>query len=105
MRVMVAFGLAVITANRLTVTAEGSGYLQGGPAQRREILTRLFAERIYGASELLATASENPRDAAQLQDMLTANGVTGLTATQTRYLVDWAGELGLLARRMHRLPA
>jgi hypothetical protein len=105
MRVMIAFGLVVITDNRLTLTAEGSEYLKGSPVERREILARLFTERIYGAAELLATGAENPRDAAQLQDMLTANGVTGLTATQMRYLVDWAGELDLLARRAHRLPA
>ena len=105
MRVMVAFGLAVITDNRLTLTAEGSDYLHGSSVKQREILTRLFTERIYGAAELIAANTENPRDAAQLQRTLAANGAASLTATQTRYLVNWATELGLLTRRGRRLPA
>jgi restriction system protein len=104
MRVMVAFGLAVITDNRLMLTAEGSDYLHGSQVERHRILAKLFTERIYGAAELLAADVENPGDATQLQHTLAADGAAGLTATQTRYLVDWAGELGLLARKGRPLP-
>ena len=59
MRVMVAFGLALITDNRLMLTAEGSDYLHGSQVERRKILAKLFTERIYGAAELLAVDTEN----------------------------------------------
>jgi restriction system protein len=102
MRVMVAFGLAVITDNRVTLTPEGSDYLQRDTAGQREILARLFTERIYGAAELLA--ANNPRGANQLPETLDVSGPNGLTATQERYLVDWATELGLLEKRAPRTP-
>lgn len=94
-RVMIAFGLAVITDDRLLLTADGSEYLHAGPAERREILGKLFTERIYGAAELLAVGIGDPQNALQ-QQTLTAGGAGALTATQVRYLSAWAGELGLL---------
>jgi hypothetical protein len=88
-RVMIAFGLSVITEERVLLTAEGSDYLHATPAERRKILARLFTERIYGAAELLAVDIDDPRDALKLQQTLATNGAASLTATQVRYLTAW----------------
>lgn len=103
-RVMIAFGLAVITDERVLLTAEGSDYLHADPAERRKILARLFAERIYGAAELLAAEIGDPRDALHLQQTLATDGAASLTATQVRYLTAWADELGLLKQGQSRRP-
>ncbi|HLI76534.1 MAG TPA: hypothetical protein VKV02_06270 [Acidobacteriaceae bacterium] len=105
MRVMIAFGLAVITDNRLMLTAEGSDYLNAATAERRKILAGLFTERIYGAAELADAGIDGGSDAAlQLLHKFTADGGAPLKATQVRYLIAWANELGLLKQGQSRRP-
>jgi len=98
MRVLVAFGLTMIADDQLMLEPDGIEYRKADDGTRRAVLSRLFLERIYGASEIISAAEDSVRERDLIQ-VLEAQGLDRLTTTQLRYLLEWASELDLVDRR------
>lgn len=98
MRVLVAFGLSMIADDQLMLGPDGIAFRNADDGTRRGILSRLFLERIYGASEIISAAEDSVRE-RDLTRVLEAQGLDRMTTTQLRYLLEWASELDLVDRR------
>lgn len=97
MRVLVAFGLTMIADDQLMLGPDGIAYLNADDGTRRAVLSRLFLERIYGASEIISAAEDSVRE-RDLIRVLEDQGLDRLTSTQLRYILEWASELDLVER-------